>query len=252
MTTQAPDRIWSGIDIPKTLAAALAAVCAAVAGSFLGVAGTLAGAAIASIIGTVGTEIYARSLKRGAEKLQTYAPTFVKAPAAVGTPPVEAATEEEAPSQTVPAGTGGALRWKRIALIAGAVFVLAISALSMVELFAQRSVASMVGHNSSGTTTVSSVLDGGGSQQSDDPAPAPSATPTETETTEPGLAPEQRGADAPTTDPTATTGPTTAPSTGAPTTGAPEQTPPTGTDPGQGGQGGQENRQQQVPDQGNE
>ena len=241
MTTQAPDRIWSGIDIPKTLAGALAAVCAAVAGSYLGVAGTLAGAAIASIIGTVGTEIYARSLKRGAEKLQTMTPTFIKAPAAVGTPPVEAATEEESPSHTVPAGTGGRLPWKRIALIAGAVFVLAIGALSVVELFAQRSVASMVGHNSSGTTTVSSVLDGGGSQQNDNPTPAPSATPTETETTEPGIAPRQQDTEAPTTDPTATSGPTTAPTTGAPTTDAP-QTPPTGTqqDPNQGQGGGQE------------
>jgi hypothetical protein len=250
MTTQAPDRIWSGIDIPKTLAAALAAVCAAVAGSFLGVAGTLAGAAIASIIGTVGTELYARSLKRGAEKLQTYAPAFVKAPAAVGTPPVEAATEEEAPSHTVPAGSGGGLRWKRIALIAGAVFVLAVGALSVVELLAQRSVASMVGHDSSGTTTISSFVEGG-KPKSDRPAQAPSSTPTETETTEPGLAPEPRGTEE-TTDPTATTGPTTAPTTGAPTTGAPEHTPPPGADEGQGGQGGQENRPQQEPDQGNE
>jgi hypothetical protein len=248
MTTQAPDRIWSGIDIPKTLAAALAAVCAAVAGSFLGVAGTLAGAAIASIIGTVGTEIYTRSLKRGAEKLQTYTPTFVKAPAAVGTPPVEAATEEEAPSHTVPADSGGGLRWKRIALIAGAVFVVAVGALSVVELVAQRSVASMVGHDSSGTTTVSSVLDGGVKQKRN-PAPAPSATPTETGTTDPGLAPVPRGTEEPTTDPTATTGPATAPTTGAPTTGAPEQTPPPGTDQGHGGQGGQENRQE--PDEGN-
>ena len=246
MTTQAPDRIWSGIDIPKTLAGALAAVCAAVAGSFLGVAGTLAGAAIASIIGTVGTEIYARSLKRGAEKLQTIAPTFVKTPAAVGTPPVEAATEEESPSHTVPAGTGGRLPWKRIALIAGAVFVLAVGALSVVELVAQRSVASMVGHNSSGTTTVSSVLDGGGTQPDDNPTPAPSATPTETETTDPGIAPDPQGTEAPTTDPTATTGPSTAPTTGAPTTDAPT-TPATGTqqDPDQGQGGGQD---PQAPD----
>ena len=35
MTEHAPDRLWSGIDIPKTIAGALAAVCAAVIGSFL-------------------------------------------------------------------------------------------------------------------------------------------------------------------------------------------------------------------------
>src|SRR3954468_4724975 len=102
MSEQAPDRLWSGIDIPKTIAAALAAVCAAVVGSYLGVAGTLIGAAVASVVGSVGTEVYDRSLKKGRKKLQTLAPVFVKAPAAVGTPPVPAATEEELPSQIVP------------------------------------------------------------------------------------------------------------------------------------------------------
>ena len=99
MTTEAPDRLWSGIDLTRILGGALAAVCAAVAGSFLGVAGTLVGAAVASVIGSVGTEIYSRSINKGTKKLQsTLAPTFIKAPAAVGTPPVEAATDEDSPS----------------------------------------------------------------------------------------------------------------------------------------------------------
>src|SRR3712207_3098225 len=102
MTEHAPDRLWSGIQLSKVVAGTLAAVSAAVIGSFLGVAGTLAGAAIASIVGSVGTEIYQRSLDRGAKKLQTLAPTFVKAPAAIGTPEVAAATEEDSPSHTVP------------------------------------------------------------------------------------------------------------------------------------------------------
>jgi hypothetical protein len=102
MAEQAQDRIWSSINLPKTIAAALAAVCAAVVGSFLGVAGTLIGAAVASIIGSVGTEIYERSLKKGGQKLQTLAaPVFIKAPAAVGTPPVAAATEEDSPSHII-------------------------------------------------------------------------------------------------------------------------------------------------------
>src|SRR3954451_13722048 len=118
MTEQAPDRIWSGIDIPKTIAAALAAVCAAVVGSFLGVAGTLIGAAVASVIGSVGTEIYDRSLKRAQKKLPTLAPAFIKAPAAVGTPAVAAASEEDSPSHTVPEGARREIHWKRVWLIA--------------------------------------------------------------------------------------------------------------------------------------
>src|ERR1043165_3009221 len=101
MSEHAPDRIWSGIEITKVIAGTLAAVTAAVIGSFLGVAGTLAGAAVASVVGSVGTEIYQRSLNRGAKRLGSIAPTFVKVPAAVGTPPVAAATEGGSPSPTV-------------------------------------------------------------------------------------------------------------------------------------------------------
>ncbi|HET6529045.1 MAG TPA: hypothetical protein VFH03_00305 [Actinoplanes sp.] len=225
MTTQAPDRIWSNIDIAKTLAGALAAVCAAVAGSFLGVAGTLVGAAIASIIGSVGTEIYARSLKRGAEKLQTYAPTFVKAPAAVGTPPVEAASEEDSPSHTLPAEPRPQLPWRRIAMITGVVFVLAMGAITAVELFAGRSVASMFGHDSAGATTVSSVTDRGGDRPDNQPATTPSDAPSAEST-----APEQAPTPAETP---VTTDPSTQPTTGAPTSPAPQQEPAGGTDPDQ-------------------
>jgi cytoskeletal protein RodZ len=240
MTTQAPDRIWSGIDISKTLAGALAAVCAAVLGSFLGVAGTLVGAAVASIVGTVGTEIYARYLNRGAKKLQTLAPTFVKAPAAVGTPPVEAATEEESPSHTVPVEDGSKIRWGRIALIAGAVFVLAMGTIAVVELFAKQSVASMVGNSSSGSSTIGSVLNGGGGAD-EAPAPTTSTTPTDEATTPDDGAETTEPAEAPTTG--TTTGPTAEPTTETPTTDAPQQTPPPvepQQDPGAGAPGAEE------------
>ncbi|HEX8135011.1 MAG TPA: hypothetical protein VF880_16475, partial [Actinomycetes bacterium] len=141
MTEQAPDRLWSGIDIPKTIAGALAAVCAAVIGSFMGVAGTLIGAAVASVIGSVGTEIYHRSIQKGTKKLQTLAPTFVKAPAAVGTPDVAAATEDDSPSHIVAPAAPGTIRWGRVAAIAGALFVLAMGSLTMAELFTGKSVA---------------------------------------------------------------------------------------------------------------
>src|SRR5689334_24670658 len=99
---QSPDRFWSVVDVPKTLAGALAAVCAAVVGSYRGVAGTLIGAAVASVVATVGTEVYNRSFRRGAKRLQTLAPTFVRAPAAIGTPPVAAATIADSPAHTLP------------------------------------------------------------------------------------------------------------------------------------------------------
>jgi hypothetical protein len=236
MTEHAPDnKVWSGIDIPKTIAAALAAVCAAVVGSFLGVAGTLVGAAVASIIGTVGTEIYARSLKKGREKLVTVAPTFIRSPAAVGTPEVAAATEEDSPSHTVPPKRQ--IRWGRVAMIAGAVFVLAMGTLTVAELITGKSIASSVGNGTKATTTFGGLLNSGRSTRST-PAPAPSATPTDTAATgDPRVAPTT---EAP-TDAQPTTAPTTEP-TAAPTTGTPEQDPTaggggSGRTGGQGGQG---------------
>src|SRR5918911_4493726 len=172
MAEHAPDRIWSGINIPKTIAAALAAVCAAVVGSYLGVAGTLLGAALASIVGTIGTEIYERSIKKGGEKLRTLAPALTKAPAAVGTPPVAAATEEDSPSHTV--APRPQIRWRRVALLAGAVFVLAMGALTVVELFTHKSVASMVGNGTKAPSTVAGLLDPGTGSATSTPRPSSS------------------------------------------------------------------------------
>ncbi|WP_052372548.1 hypothetical protein [Amycolatopsis taiwanensis] len=54
----------SGLKPAKIAASALAAVTAAFLGSTLGVAGTVAGAGIASVITTVGAEVYLRSLRK--------------------------------------------------------------------------------------------------------------------------------------------------------------------------------------------
>src|SRR4051812_17337302 len=174
MTEHAPDRIWAGIDIPKTIAGVLAAISAAVLGSFLGVAGTLAGAAVASIVGSVGTEVYTRSINKGAKKLQA---SFVTAPAAVGTPEGAAAADEPPSEPEPPAPTQ--IRWKRVAVLAGAVFALAITSLTIFELVSRESVADAVGNKSSSTTTICSVLCGGQNTPSPAPATARSATPTD-------------------------------------------------------------------------
>ena len=250
MTEHAPDRIWSGIEISKVAAGTLAAVSAAVIGSFLGVAGTLIGAAIASVIGSVGTEVYQRSIHKGAKKLQTLAPTFVKAPAAVGTPGVAAATEEDAPSHTVApdevtekreqAQSGSGLRWKPILLGAVVVFVIAMGAIFAVEAIAGRSLASISGNDDSGRSTI-------GVQVGDNkatPSPIPSVAPSETEAPADTPTSEAPATDQP-VQPTATDAPQ---NTETPATDAPQETPPTGT---------QQNDQeplndQQQPDEGTE
>jgi len=255
MTQHAPDRIWSGIEISKVAAGTLAAVSAAVIGSFLGVAGTLIGAAVASVIGSVGTEVYQRSINKGAKKLQTLAPTFIKAPAAVGTPEVPAATEEDAPSHSVAPDevvekraadqSGTKLRWKPILVGAAVVFALAMGAIFAVEAIAGRSLASISGNDDPGRSTIGVSV---GDRDRSTPSPIPSVAPSETTeptTTEPTTTPTS---EAPATDqPVQPT--TEAPTTGAPTTEAPQQTPPTDTQ-----QNDQQplDDQQQQPDQGTE
>lgn len=231
----APESILSGINIPKVLAGALAAVCAAVVGSFLGVAGTLAGAAVASVVGSIGTEIYERSLQRGAKKLQTLAPTFVKAPAAVGTPEVAAATEEDSPSHTVHApGHNGHVRWGRILAAAAGVFVLAMGAITAYEWITGEPIASAVGaSNDTGTTLTNSVSNN--SSTDEKPAPTTSTTPTDQPTTVETTTPEPTASTGDIAPTPATGAPTTAPTTVAPST-APQQTDPgTGTGSGSGG-----------------
>jgi hypothetical protein len=212
--------LLSGIDVPKVIGGTLAAVSAAVVGSFLGVGGTLAGAAIASLIGSLGTEIYTRPISRGAKRLQALAPAIVRAPAAVGTPPVAAATEEDSPSHLVPPAARQKVRWRRVILVAGGLFLLTMASLTVAELVTGGSVASTVGHSGGSRTTITGVLSGGGAS----PAPGgrPSATPTGTPT---GTQPATTRSVQPSTQ--ATTTASTGATTTAPTqTQAPQQAPP--------------------------
>ncbi len=55
----------------QVIASVLATLSAAVAASFLGVAGTLLGAALGSVVSTMGTEIYKHYLQRSEERLRT-------------------------------------------------------------------------------------------------------------------------------------------------------------------------------------
>jgi len=224
MSEHAPDRFWSGIEISKVIAGTLAAVTAAVVGSFLGVAGTLAGAAVASVVGSLGMELYQRSLHRGAKRLSAIAPTFVKTPAAVGTPPVAAATEEESPSHTVPPRKN--LRWGNMALAAVALFVLAVGSLTAFELIVGEPLASAVGASSSKGTSVVSVFRDDDSTQR--PAVTPSTEPTQGPTSGETTT-DPAGEPAPTTTTTEPSTGETTPATDAttgPTADTPRQTPP--------------------------
>ncbi|MBO3742809.1 hypothetical protein [Actinoplanes flavus] len=208
MSQQAQGRFWSGIDIPKTVAGTLAAVSAAVAGSFLGVAGTLIGAAVASLISSIGTEIYHRFIDRGTRRLHS---AFTVAPAAAGTPPVEAAGEP--PSGDEPRR----VHWKRVGLAAAAFFALGMGTLTTAELFAGRSAADVTNGRDTGGPTIlfQSVGEDSGEEPSGE---TPSADPTAPATTDGTPAPSSEATPEATTEPTPTA-PTDQPQPTQPTQG---------------------------------
>ncbi|MFC4064543.1 hypothetical protein [Actinoplanes subglobosus] len=238
MSEQAAGRFWSGIDVPKTVAGTLAAVSAAVLGSFLGVAGTLIGAALASLISSIGTEIYHRSINHGTKRLQS---AFVIAPAAVGTPSVEAADASGEVASTSAATTGSTadrrIHWKRIALVTGAFFLLGMGVLTTAEMFAGRSAADVTSGRDTGSPTI--LFDTAGANSDDDqqqPVVTPSDSPATGTTTE---------APAP-TGPAATA--TTTPAEPAPTTEGPAATTPAETGaPEQNETGGGSGTEQEQP-----
>jgi hypothetical protein len=219
MTEQAQPRILSSINIPKTIAGTLAAVSAAVVGSYLGVAGTIIGAAVASLISSVGTEIYHRWVDHGTKKLQS---AFVTAPAAVGTPEVAAAPEP--PSQEVtPVRTR--IRWQRVGVVASALFVLGLGTLTAVELLTGTSAGQATGGSGGSNPTVFQLS--GNHRDADEkttPATAPEeSTPVTTETGKPGTTEPAGESTEPAGEDPATQAPETqAPETGTPETAAPE------------------------------
>jgi hypothetical protein len=240
----APERIWSGIDIFKVAAGTLAAVAAAVIGSFLGVAGTLIGAAVASVVGSIGTEVFQKSLNQGYARLRGTRPGGETAgtPLAAAATPADAAipVHGEPATHAVPVTGAPHLpavesparpRWRRVVVAAGAFFVLAMGGIFAVEAVAGEPLAALVGSSDLKGTSISPQQGPAGGSS---PAPSESASPDES------TAPST---DEPSSDPTviptippSIEGPSTAPDPTT-TTQAPEPTGDTSTGDGSGGDG---------------
>ncbi|QYC43660.1 hypothetical protein Nocox_30380 [Nonomuraea coxensis DSM 45129] len=235
------------LSVPQILGSALAAVTAAVAASFLGVAGTVIGAAVMSVASTVGTAVYTHYLKRTGERVRLR-------PA----PPRREGREEAAPGTGEGEGEGRGegqgrggdtlvmpvveaeqprrrLPWGRVALAAGLVFAVSMGGILVYQAAARQTVHEQV---TGGTTrhkpatgerrapvepTVRESVPRGPSATPEadltpTPGPTPSATPTVTATV--------------TTTATATaTGTPTAPATPEPADPQPSATAPAEPDP---------------------
>lgn len=247
------------LNLTTVVASALATTSAAVAASFIGVYGTIIGAAIMSVVSTVGSTVYEHYMRRSKAKLQnvreahlTNVPTGVVARMRRGI---------GLGVTTLPSSAWGRLRaqlakpgwWKPVAAVSLLVFAIAMGFLTIVEGAVGKSTADIVragntDNGSSGTTwgrafgggadRNDSDQDGsgeGGSGQED--APDSEASPTEGQTGsgsgdnsgDGGATQDSESSPGPTQDEDSSDGSTPEPDEPAPTEDAPEETePPSG------------------------
>ena len=220
------------IRISQVFAGALAAVTAALVGSTMGVAGTVVGAGLASVISTVGGAVYLRSIQRTKESVRTVRAKVVGRSGGT-TVLVSEEDPEQAPPETgetreteVAAHTGEdrppaqrrRLRWPMLVVGSLAAFALGMLAVTGVEWLRGEPLSGGTG------TTFGSIVDphrGGGQTEQHGPAD-PSAPPVTSENPSTG----------PTSGSATSTGPTTTTSTPPPSSGTTTTTTTTTSPPG--------------------
>lgn len=210
------------LSLSQTLGGALAAMTAATIGSRLGVAGTIVGAALASIVAGVGTTLYTASLRTTRAKVQTVWSTRVAQP---GTPASAAATSQpvttavDAPAGESTGSTAAAaprssrqLPWKRMLVGTLAAFAIAAVALTGFELLSGSALSGGKG------TTFQQVTENGKASKPKKASASDSATPTNSASQKESASPTT-ATDTPSSSPSATASesPTESPSAEAST-----------------------------------
>jgi hypothetical protein len=202
-SSSAPDAPKMELSLTQVLGGSLAAATAAALGSRLGVVGTITGAALVSVVASVAGAIYTTSLRR----------TKYQMSRALGT----VSSGRAHPPRPRP-------RARMVLVGAAAVFALTAAGVTGVELLTG---ASLSGR--SGSTTVSTSLQGdsGGSRQQQ--APAPTASPSPTVASTPTAAPSASAS--PSASPSASASPTTSDEPSPSPTDDPSPSVTTSTDP---------------------
>jgi hypothetical protein len=206
----------------QVCASTLASVSAAVVASFFGVAGTVGGAAVVSVIATAGSAVYSHGIRQTGAKLQhTQADRLTRPlrswqrlgatretddPDANGArePAVSATSAHQMPGPDH--STSGWKEWLSqrrwgVALGVAIVFVASLATVTLIELVGQQPLASITGNEPSGSTSIGSLFDDsppdtpGDAPTATDPSDGPTSTDAGTPSEEPGPA---------TTSPTAT------------------------------------------------
>lgn len=252
---QAPAK--AQIDWVKTAAGALAAMSSAVLLSTLGAAGTLVGAALGSVAVTISTALYSQGIatsKRTVAVVQNTALTKVglaqtevrraarsddedvadahlehaeekleEARAELEGEPDEGADPDATPAPPSWKDRLAGLPWKRIALLAAGLFLVAMIVISAFELISGRSVSSYTGGSDSGGGTSITDMVGGGGDKDDEPDPERDGDPDAPGTQQPTPGQGESSEADPTEEPSETATeeseePTESPSTSTPPT----------------------------------
>lgn len=216
------------IRFSQVLAGALAAVTAAVLGSTMGVAGTVVGAGLASIVTTVGGALYLRSIQRTKQGVRSVRNKVVTRAGGttVTLADAEPETDEEEPQAT------RRVRWPAVVVGSVLAFALGMMAVTGVEWLRGEPLSGGEG------TTVGGIVrsgpGGGGDHDKAPPATRESTTPdtgpsTVTVTQTPLTSGNEEPADPPSESGQPSSATPTAPSTGHDSGSA---TPPTSREPG--------------------
>lgn len=158
----------------QVLASSAAAVSAAVVASFFGVAGSLIGAAVTSVVATVATALYSHSLQVTRQRVRQRLPR----PSADGAPSTRPGVVRTAVEEL--RHHARRLPWRAIAVGTVTVFLLALAALTLVEGLLGRTMAALLGRDAGGKggTTIGRAVGISPRAASPSPSPSPSAVPT--------------------------------------------------------------------------
>lgn len=189
-----------GLSVPQLLGSAGAAVSSAVVASFLGVAGTLIGAAIGSIVSTVSAAVYTNMARTAHDSLpvprRPGSQVSSTASGPNGAPsPTDGTSAPDESTYVVTSGKSRSQRTRTVRRLAAGivtVFALAIGVLTVIELSLGHPVSAQ---EQQGSTSIGAVVD---------PAPAPTSTTPSTPATN---TPSQSSTQGPTmqsSEPTAT------------------------------------------------
>ena len=263
-----------GVSWVQVAGSALAAVSSAVLLSTLGVAGTVIGAAVGSVIATVGTSLYTRTLDVSRQQVAAQAAALRRVTRAhsdlddavsamsrgdaTSASRIARAGEQldraeqvlaagsagqqdgalhtlqrdgDEPGPGVPPGASapqglrqvlvGRLSWKRVAVVAGAVFLVAMVAITAFEMATGRAVSTYTGGSDRQTGSTVPGIERGTRPAT--PAPSDDATDDATDDGEPVEEPTEAGSDAP--SPTESATPTDEPTTSPGITPTPSPSP---------------------------